>query len=611
MPNYPLFCKPYQYLLLIIISLLFQTCKKDEVLEVGDVTVLVLLNGYAPVENAVVYTNASTLQGKTDLFGSVLLKGISVGSYEIFATLNGVGSGKATVNVKSGELTSVTINIIRGIEVNIAPRITLLLPSSPAEFYQGENITFSADIKDDKTPPAGITVKWESNLDGALYESSPDSQGNVKFSTAKLSRGHHQITVTAKNSAGHSDKLVFPLSTTALKGIKLNTAVVNQGNVELEWERYSGSDFLLYEVYRTSGECGVENPELIASFTTINSVKYIDNRVPFEYQVCYFVKIITTDNQEKSSNELKINSPAGHIFSIDPNDMLKHPTSSTLFFIDKGSQKLIKYDYSLSKVVQETRLQGNVGFCDIGDNGYGVEIYVPSSDGWIYVYNAENLDLVTTINTGLPNTSVVTNGKGIVIVGLKPSPWWEKPIRTYKRSNGLHIDGNGGFDGDRLRIIPGKNETISISTSVSPIDMEYMKYDDNGNVLSHVDDTYHGDHPLNPNIFRVANNGEYSITGVEGAVYTANSSMQYRGMLQRGSLEYADFAFSDDGSIIYAATSNRKSVQIGHYPSLQRSDEILTRGYPKFIIRDKKNLILLSRTSSNSMYFGIEIIAIE
>src|SRR5690606_3328550 len=138
MPNHPLFCKPYQYLLLLIICLLFQTCKKDEVLEVGDVTVIVLMNGYAPAENAEVYTNPSTIQGKTDLFGSVLLKGISVGSYEIFATLNGIGSGKATVNIKNGELASVTINIIRGVEVNIAPRISLLFPSSPAEFYPGE-----------------------------------------------------------------------------------------------------------------------------------------------------------------------------------------------------------------------------------------------------------------------------------------------------------------------------------------------------------------------------------------------------------------------------------------------------------------------------------------
>ncbi|MEP3514830.1 MAG: hypothetical protein ABJN10_04730, partial [Nonlabens ulvanivorans] len=260
------------------------------------------------------------------------------------------------------------------------------------------------------------------------------------------------------------------------------------------------------------------------------------------------------------------------------------------------------------EVVNETNLQGTIGYSDIGDNGYGVEIYTPSDNGYIYVYNADNLSLITSINTGLKTASVVTNGLGHVIASVEPSAWWEQPIRTYSRESGIHIDGNGDHERDRLRMIPGRNEVISITTTVSPVDMEYFKIGSTGEIEIHEDDQYHGDYPLNPRIFRVSDDGTYSITSEDGAVYLANSSMEYKGQLQHGTLRFSDFAFSDDGAIIYAATSNRKSIQIGHYPSLTRDDEFLTKGFPILIIRDGDKIISLSKASENAINTGIEII---
>ena len=280
----------------------------------------------------------------------------------------------------------------------------------------------------------------------------------------------------------------------------------------------------------------------------------------------------------------------------------------TIYLIDQAGQKLIKFDYINLEVVNETNLQGTIGYSDIGDNGYGVEIYTPSDNGYIYVYNADNLSLTTSINTGLKTASVVTNGLGHVIASVEPSPWWEQPIRTYSRESGIHIDGNGDHERDRLRMIPGRNEVISITTTVSPVDMEYFKIGSTGEIEIHQDDQYHGDYPLNPRIFRVSDDGTYSITSEDGAVYLANSSMEYKGQLQHGTLRFSDFAFSDDGAIIYAATSNRKSIQIGHYPSLTRDDEFLTKGFPILIIRDGDKIISLSKASENAINTGIEII---
>lgn len=138
--------------------------------------------------------------------------------------------------------------------------------------------------------------------------------------------------------------------------------------------------------------------------------------------------------------------------------------------------------------------------------------------------------------------------------------------------------------------------------------MEYFDLSEDGSFELHEDDDYHGDYPLNARIFRVSDDGTYSITSSRGAVYLANSSMEYKGELEQGSLDYSDFAFSDDGSIIYAATSNRKSIQLGNYPSLIRDGEILTKGFPVLIVRNGDKIISLSQSSEFSFNMGIEII---
>jgi len=601
---------------LILISILFTitSCKKDNVdpietsTKTGDLNVLVTLNGYTKVEDAEVYTNPPTKQGVTDEFGSVLLTDLEIGSYEVFAILQGVGSGKSVVNIMENELAQTNVNILQGVNVGFPPSINIILPAQPAEFSEGEEITFSTDVEDDETSKQEIKVSWESDLDGLLHTANADINGNVTFSTQSLSRGIHQITITAEDTDGYTSNATISVSTQAPSSINLLEPTKETSKVNLEWTEYTNNDFLMYEIYRTTGECTTQNQTLLTTINDKSTTTFVDENPPFEFRVCYFVRVTNVDNNSRNSNEQTVDSPSGHIFNFVSTNFLKHPNGEFVYLVDQGAQKLIKFNYNNLEVIKEINLQGRIGNCDIGDNGFGVEIYTPSNDGWVYVYDADDLTQTTSINTGLSNNSVVVNGLGHVIVSMYPSPWWEQPVRTYARDNGINLDGNGDHEGDILKMIPGKNEIISITTSVSPIDMEYFKLSDDGLFEIHQDDQYHGDHPLNPNIFRISPSGNYSITSRSGAVYLANSSMEYKGQLQRGSLYFSDFAFSDDGSIIYAATSNRKSIQIGSYPSLVRDEEILTRGFPIFIIKDGDKIISLSKSSEYSNNTGIEII---
>jgi hypothetical protein len=599
------------FCLLVLTTLVFSGCKKeiDPSKNSGDIYVSVYASGggiSGPVANANIYTKPQSVQGVTDEFGTLLLKGVPKGSYEVFANLPNYGSGKSVVTVRNDSLAKVAIYIVKGVITGVAPSISLILPALPASYSAEDKISFSADISDQDSSPKDIIVKWESSLDGIINTSSPNEGGNVSF-TKSLSKGLHKITVTATDKEKYTSSFSFDLSTLAPKAIKLISASKKESNVALLWEKYSGDDFKSYEVYRGS-EINSSNNVLLTTLNNLNTVNFTDSLAPFTDKAIYFIRVITKQDTWSNSNSIQVDNPAGTVFYFNPSDVVLHPTLNRMYFLDKGANKLRIIDVDSFTEITSVSLQGTPGYIDIGDNGQGLEVYVPSSDGWIYVYDAEKLTQKKSINTGLPTPCVVTNSHGYVAASVTPSPWWEGPVRTYSRATGINISGNGGFEGDRLRFVPGQEKIISISRSVSPTDMEYFELSKSGEILLHLDDTQHGSYPLNADIFRISKSGDYLVTGSEGAVYLTSQSMEYKGQIQRGSLMFSDFAFSDDGKTIYAATQNRKSIQIAKYPQLSRDYEILLRGTPKFIFYRAKKLIIVSMVDDDGLKFGLEIV---
>lgn len=600
-------------LLLLLTTLTLWSCEKDEeTVSKGDIYVTVYSSSgytYAPIEGANVFTTPATKQAITDQFGTTLIKDLVPGSYEVYANLNDFGSGKSVVRVSGDSLKYVKIYIEKGVTTGFTPEIELILPSNPANFTLNENIVFSFNVTDNDSQPKDLEVILSSNLDGELLKTHPDANNNIKFETASLSRGKHIITITATDKDKYSTTKTIEVSTMAPGTIVLESATANSGTVQLQWQKYTLPDFKRYEVIRSSSK-DIEG-QVIASFNSVNTVNYTDNLPPLTSELYYYIRVSNTDEQTRNSNKIKVTEPAGKIYYYSITDAVHHPTEPIIYVIDNASQKLRAINYKTQTEINSISIEGTVGKIDIGDNGYGLEIYVPNTNGFIKIYNANTLNLVTSINTGLATKCVVTNGHGYLVASLTPSPWWEQPVRTYSRSTGINISGNGDHEGDYIKFIPNTDKLISISTSVSPVDMEYFELDNTGKILLHKDDSYHGDHPLDPNIFRISSNGEFVVTGNAGAVYSASSTMIYKGMIDRGSLYFSDFAFSKDGNTIYAGTSNRTSLQIINYPELTRNNEILLKGYPKFLFYFNGEIISISKTGLTTDNYAIESIKIE
>lgn len=602
-------------ILVFWIAFMLFSCKTDEQLlgNIGDIYVTVYTNSsysIVPVKGANVFTVPATKQGITDEFGTTLLRNLDPGTYEVYASLNDFGSGKTVLRLTSDSLKKINIQIIQGVKTGFTPEIELILPGFPANFSTNEKIIFSFNVKDQDTPNTDLKVEISSNLDGKLVDTHPDASDNVKFETSSLSRGKHIITITATDNDKYSTTKTIEVSTMAPGNLVLESATSNSGSVQLQWQKYSMSDFKRYEIIRTT-DPNIEG-KVIASFNSVDSINYIDKLPPFASEIYYYVRISNTEDQSRNSNKIKVVEPAGKIYYYSATDAVLHPTEPIIYIVDNASQKIRAINYITQTEVNSTSLEGTVGKIDIGDNGFGLEIYVPNNNGFIKVYNASTLNLVTSINTGLATKCVITNGHGYVVASLTPSPWWEQPVRTYSRSTGINISGNTGtvFEANILRFIPNTDNIISISTSVSPVDMDFFQLNNTGSIIANNDDSYHGDHPLDPNIFEISSNSEFLITGNVGAVYSASNTMIYKGVIDRGALYFSDFAFSKDGNTIYAGTSNRTSLQIVKYPELTRKDEILTKGYPKFLFYRNGEIISLSLINLNSDNFAIERIKI-
>jgi hypothetical protein len=170
-----------------------------------------------------------------------------------------------------------------------------------------------------------------------------------------------------------------------------------------------------------------------------------------------------------------------------------------------------------------------------------------------------------------------------------------------------------------LKMLPGNTEIIEITTRISPTDMDYYRFDTEGNIVESKYDKYHGDYRLDPYTFKVAPANNYLVTSSSGAIYSADSEMDYKGLLlddQPG--KFSDFAFSDDGSQIYAGVSLSKSIFVYDSTTMTKTREIDTRGYPMFLMKGANGFIVLSALepfiTQNHYYdsrpteFGIEFV---
>jgi hypothetical protein len=599
------------YLLLFVF--LLSGCKfLDSITFTGSLHIYVKDQQGRNVTNATITGLPALPEATTDNFGSVLIKNLKVDTYELIASKAGYGSGKEVAMVKANEVVTVYITIQYGVYSSFAPSVKITLPVQPASFSADESILFKANVSDNDTPVESVDIRWESSVDGVLNTEKPNPAGEVSFSTAKLSRNTHVIRLIARDKSGNVGRDSLVVSTMAPKPITLDVPKKANGQVVLSWSKSDAPDFREYRIYRADKDCNEGSRVSIGVIQDPSVTTFTDPTPPFSAKACYFVEILTAAQMIRRSNQQSVDQPAGAFFDFVASDAAIHPTKPLLYLAQVGKDQVVVYDYEESRVVKEIPVPTLSGFILVGDNGNGVNLYVPCKDNSVLIYDAATFQSKKPLLAGAPATDVAISGTGTVFVSV--SNQWTNSLSSFNEKSGMLLSSLNStgclYGGARLRRIPNQNTLMTISTMISPTDMAQVYFDDNGMILNCKSDSQHGSYPLDARIFRIAPRGDYVLTASNGAAYLCTESMKYLGQIPRGNLQFSDFGYNKDGSVFYGGTSNRPSIQIGKYPDLTRHDEILTRGYPeKIFVRDTK-IISLSRTDLSSQATIVEIVNI-
>ena len=100
---------------------------------------------------------------------------------------------------------------------NTSPSVNLLSPENESEFIVGEEITFTASVYDENQDVTTLTLLWNSDKDGPLWDSETggilsedlvseiDEAGEVTFSVGVLNEGTHVITLNVVDEENSSD----------------------------------------------------------------------------------------------------------------------------------------------------------------------------------------------------------------------------------------------------------------------------------------------------------------------------------------------------------------------------------------------------------------------
>lgn len=137
------------------------------------------------------------------------------GSISSFTSLS-EGQHAITLRVEdtTGKTTSQDIAIQVG-GTNTEPSCTILEPTSGQGFTFNQNITFSGTAVDEDINNSLLNISWESDVDGVINTTAPNTDGEVAFVFDELSMGNHTITLKVTDEVGGlcSDTVLLSIGT--------------------------------------------------------------------------------------------------------------------------------------------------------------------------------------------------------------------------------------------------------------------------------------------------------------------------------------------------------------------------------------------------------------
>ncbi len=579
-------------LLLVMISLA-NSCKKDEVSS-STMIVKVLYDG-EPLENVHVFTVPFTVDALTDEYGLTKIEGITAGEYQVYAE-SGYVTGKSIVILSEGDVQNVTVDINYTGHITFIPEINFILPDLYGAYHPGDTVIFRVKASNFKV---GSKVTWNSDLDGYLASTPIDAEGFSDFTTATLKEGEHVITAKVEGREGYNAIKVKHIDMTGPPKVYLYPLEISGTSVILRWSKYKGNDFGFYQV-----NCRYNNKpdEPFNSWTSTGHItSQSDTSVTFSLPWSYYLAqfYIMAGNSSGSyniSNIREISHDIGMFFDGVPVQMMQHPQNNWVYLV--FSDHTILYDYMNKVIVSSGNIGTTVKFTDLGDNGAGLELYLPAESS-LNVLDGNTLALKSVIPFPHKLISVVSSGLGFLICSQTSAAPDVKPLQVYSMVQQAFIaEGGDPYDSYYMKKVPGRNVLVACTRNGYSSELDYFEYSNSGLITLHKD-IYNAGGGFSNEFMEMSPNGEYFCVGSYGYFRQTNQDLASVAYLY-DSEPASDFTFDDTGSTAWCCSSNSSFINKYHYPSGSVTGVLNAYGYPVHMAYRNNACIIATRTVSGT-----------
>ncbi len=378
--------------------------------------------------------------------------------------------------------------------------------------------------------------------------------------------------------------------------------VINDSTIVLSWNKYAGANFKHYTLTRQAtylkGDKFGNYYDTVFTSSDANETSVTENKMPLAIDISYFL-IVQTDAFTSGPNRAEViyTRPNSLLYCI-PTDVLFSKSLNKLYIIEQ--KKISILDHSNGRPVLTKEFPAGIGYCDMATYNGSNELYVPGNDGWLNIVDATNLTVKDRIYVaGYTIGSVLArNGKLYVSTSDESLGSFSNNMKIYDRATKTLLSRAGSYYPSRLMAFDNTNvEMIEMPVNRYPADVSYHLFTPDG-----VRVNSNGPSSVNAyvgtSIVRSFPYGDRFISSNFGTIVT--KSLVFERYLKKDGF-YADFAFNNNGSVIYAADAQLKRIDVINYPAYTNTGSYPTKLYPYKLFRDDNMLISVSKSVQDNI----------
>jgi hypothetical protein len=386
--------------------------------------------------------------------------------------------------------------------------------------------------------------------------------------------------------------------------------VINDSTIVLSWNKYVGSNFKQYMLTRQAtylkGDQFKQNYDTVFTSSDAKETSFTENKMPLATDLSYFLIVQTDPNAPGPYPPRVTYTRPNSLLYCNPTDVLFSKSLNKLYIIEQKKINIV--DYTNGRPVLTKEFPAGIGYCDMATYNGSNELYVPGNDGWLNILDATTLELKDHIYVAGYTIGSVLARNGILYVSSSDQSLgaFSNNMKIYDRATKALVSRVGSYYPSKLMAFDNTNvEMIEMPLNIYPNDPSYYQFTPDGIMLNSKGAPSQSSYYMGTNIVRSFPNGDRFITSNFGTVI--NKSLVFERYLKQYGF-YADFAFNNNGSVIYAADAQLKRIDVINYPAYTNTGSYSTKLYPYKLFRNDNMLISVSKSAQDNFSNGYILI---